>query len=84
MIKNFDALKKQLRELAAMAGCGMGELIAMSRKNDPFNAGSETDVAVAQWFMQASETVVAEILGAFLWRRCAASFACFNLTSRTR
>jgi hypothetical protein len=43
---NYEALKQAAKEL----GLKVSDLLAMSQKNDPFYAGTASDVAMAEWF----------------------------------
>ena len=47
---NPDTPKAALKAIAASTGSTLRSLLVLAPQNDPFNAGSETDVRAAQWF----------------------------------
>jgi len=48
--------KEALREIAEEEACSLKDLLVLAPQNDPFNCGSDGDLALGQWFAEAFRT----------------------------
>ena len=42
--------KSAIKRIAEQSGCRISDLLVLAGKNDPFNCGTEGDIALAEWF----------------------------------